>query len=262
MAHSSATEVRALGFNTDFAPALDLRVRSVEECADLADGLRRSESDDRLCARVPARTARCDVLGCGKHFPGLGEANLDSHHDLPSIDKPWKTTVEGGPGSLSRAAPRVAVRDGGACRLSGGHGRPHSGVAVEEVDDRHPAQEDRLSRADHLRRPRHGRRAGGSVDRRGRGRNAARRGRHVPGLPERRERVAGLRGGVQASRKRQEICAPRGGEIRGAFLLAKKRSRALEARMAPAPTQKTVDKLRREIWEFSEEVRACALASR
>ncbi len=24
------------------------------------------------------------VLGCGKHFPGLGEANLDTHHELPS----------------------------------------------------------------------------------------------------------------------------------------------------------------------------------
>jgi beta-N-acetylhexosaminidase len=28
------------------------------------------------------------VLGCGKHFPGLGEANLDTHHALPSVDKP------------------------------------------------------------------------------------------------------------------------------------------------------------------------------
>src|SRR5262249_26858193 len=30
------------------------------------------------------------VLGCGKHFPGLGEANLDTHHELPSIAKSWK----------------------------------------------------------------------------------------------------------------------------------------------------------------------------
>src|ERR1019366_2658832 len=32
----------------------------------------------------------CKILGCGKHFPGLGEANLDSHNALPVIDKPWK----------------------------------------------------------------------------------------------------------------------------------------------------------------------------
>jgi beta-N-acetylhexosaminidase len=27
------------------------------------------------------------VIGSGKHFPGLGEGNLDSHHDLPVIKK-------------------------------------------------------------------------------------------------------------------------------------------------------------------------------
>ncbi len=30
------------------------------------------------------------VLGCGKHFPGLGEGKLDSHHELPVIKKPIK----------------------------------------------------------------------------------------------------------------------------------------------------------------------------
>jgi beta-N-acetylhexosaminidase len=30
------------------------------------------------------------VLGCGKHFPGLGEGQLDSHHELPVIEKVMK----------------------------------------------------------------------------------------------------------------------------------------------------------------------------
>jgi beta-N-acetylhexosaminidase len=30
------------------------------------------------------------VLGCGKHFPGLGEGNLDSHHSMPVVQKSWK----------------------------------------------------------------------------------------------------------------------------------------------------------------------------
>ena len=36
----------------------------------------------------------CHVLGCGKHFPGLGEADLDSHDKLPAITKPWKRLWE------------------------------------------------------------------------------------------------------------------------------------------------------------------------
>jgi len=31
-----------------------------------------------------------NVVGCGKHFPGLGEGKLDSHHELPVIDKSLK----------------------------------------------------------------------------------------------------------------------------------------------------------------------------
>jgi beta-N-acetylhexosaminidase len=34
------------------------------------------------------------VLGCGKHFPGLGEGNLDSHHQLPVIEKSLKKLWE------------------------------------------------------------------------------------------------------------------------------------------------------------------------
>ncbi len=30
------------------------------------------------------------VMGCGKHFPGLGEGRLDSHHELPVIEKSLK----------------------------------------------------------------------------------------------------------------------------------------------------------------------------
>ncbi len=30
------------------------------------------------------------MLGCGKHFPGLGEGKLDSHHELPVIEKSMK----------------------------------------------------------------------------------------------------------------------------------------------------------------------------
>ena len=37
-----------------------------------------------------AGLADAKVLGCGKHFPGLGEGKLDSHHELPVIEKSLK----------------------------------------------------------------------------------------------------------------------------------------------------------------------------
>jgi beta-N-acetylhexosaminidase len=83
-------EVRALGFNTDFAPVFDLGFAASRSVLDT-----RTASDDpkktTLYAREFLRGLReARVLGCGKHFPGLGEAALDTHHELPSVEKPWK----------------------------------------------------------------------------------------------------------------------------------------------------------------------------
>jgi beta-N-acetylhexosaminidase len=30
------------------------------------------------------------IIGSAKHFPGLGEAALDTHHELPQVEKSWK----------------------------------------------------------------------------------------------------------------------------------------------------------------------------
>ncbi|HET6934963.1 MAG TPA: beta-N-acetylhexosaminidase [Candidatus Angelobacter sp.] len=83
-------EARALGFNTDFTPVFDLGLppsRSV-----LTSRTASENPDDVIAyARECLRGLKAaKVLGCGKHFPGLGEANLDTHHELPSISKPWK----------------------------------------------------------------------------------------------------------------------------------------------------------------------------
>ena len=83
-------EARALGFNTDFAPVFDLGFEAS-----------RSVLTSRTASADPAETIEyaraflrglkdAKVLGCGKHFPGLGEANLDSHHDMPVVQKGWK----------------------------------------------------------------------------------------------------------------------------------------------------------------------------
>lgn len=81
---------RALGFNVDFAPVLDLAFeasRSVMSSRSVSETPRKAAAYARQFL-AGLRTAR--VLGCGKHFPGLGEGRLDSHHELPVIEKPLK----------------------------------------------------------------------------------------------------------------------------------------------------------------------------
>jgi beta-N-acetylhexosaminidase len=81
---------RALGFNVDFAPVLDLAFEAS-----------RSVMVSRVVSADPRGTIayareflaglrQAEVIGCGKHFPGLGEGKLDSHHELPVIEKPLK----------------------------------------------------------------------------------------------------------------------------------------------------------------------------
>jgi beta-N-acetylhexosaminidase len=55
----------------------------------------RAVSDDPKQVVIYAREflrglSDAGVLGCGKHFPGLGEATLDTHHELPSVEKPLR----------------------------------------------------------------------------------------------------------------------------------------------------------------------------
>jgi len=81
---------RALGFNVDFAPVLDLAFAASRSVM----GSRAVSADPRqtvgYAREFLAGLKDAGVLGCGKHFPGLGEGNLDSHHELPVIEKSLK----------------------------------------------------------------------------------------------------------------------------------------------------------------------------
>jgi beta-N-acetylhexosaminidase len=81
---------RALGFNVDFAPALDLAF----EASKSVMSSRAVSADPKEVVAYAREFLRgltdAKVLGCGKHFPGLGEGKLDSHHDLPVIAKALK----------------------------------------------------------------------------------------------------------------------------------------------------------------------------
>ena len=81
---------RALGFNVDFAPVLDLAFEASRSVMSSRTVSRKPRETVAYAREFLAGLRAARVLGCGKHFPGLGEGTLDSHHDLPVIDKPLK----------------------------------------------------------------------------------------------------------------------------------------------------------------------------
>lgn len=85
---------RALGFNTNFAPVIDLALDPSRTVMSS-----RAVSADPKQVVIYAREflaglRKAGVVGAGKHFPGLGEANLDTHHALPIVNKSWEKLWE------------------------------------------------------------------------------------------------------------------------------------------------------------------------
>jgi beta-N-acetylhexosaminidase len=77
--------VKAFGFNTTLAPVLDLALpASAGVMGTRAAGATETEVLE-YAGRFLAGLKSESVAGCGKHFPGLGAGNLDSHLDTPVI---------------------------------------------------------------------------------------------------------------------------------------------------------------------------------
>jgi beta-N-acetylhexosaminidase len=90
-AHGSliGQEVCMLGLNTTFAPVLDLRTAASEPVMTTRVVSGDPDQVTRYAGHFLRGLMRHGVLGCGKHFPGLGGGQVDSHHATPVISKPF-----------------------------------------------------------------------------------------------------------------------------------------------------------------------------
>jgi beta-N-acetylhexosaminidase len=83
-----ARAVKAMGFNWNFAPVLDLnnnpRNPVIAERSFGADPMRAAELAMAWMDGSESEGVAC----CVKHFPGHGDTHVDSHRDLPLVDKP------------------------------------------------------------------------------------------------------------------------------------------------------------------------------
>lgn len=83
-------EIRALGFNTTLAPVLDLGLPESEPVMKTRVASPDPREVIRYADEFLSGLKAEGVLGCGKHFPGLGGGTLDSHAATPSIERSFQ----------------------------------------------------------------------------------------------------------------------------------------------------------------------------
>ncbi len=80
-----AEELRSVGINVNFAPILDVNTNIKNPVI----GDRSFSSDARVVARLGCALIKGlqdgRVIACGKHFPGHGDTDSDSHLELPHL---------------------------------------------------------------------------------------------------------------------------------------------------------------------------------
>ncbi|MGO9515671.1 MAG: beta-N-acetylhexosaminidase [Candidatus Korobacteraceae bacterium] len=252
-------EVRALGFNTDFAPVLDLQFEASKNVLTSRTVSANPTQTITYASEFLRGLRDSNVLGCGKHFPGLGEANLDSHNELPSIAKPWKRLWSEDLlpyRELRRELPFVMVAHAAYPGVTGDRAPASlskkwmSDILRSKIGYRGLIITDDLDMGGVL--------AAASIE------EAAvetlRAGADMFLVCQKEESVwrafEAVYKQAETDKKFARLILAKSRHV----LAAKKQSRALKARISPVSTQKTVDRLRRRIWEFGEEVRANTLA--
>ena len=82
-----ARAVKAFGFNVTLAPVLDLALPDSAEVMGTRAAAATADGVVNYARGFLSGLAREGVVGCGKHFPGLGGGRRDSHLETPSIDR-------------------------------------------------------------------------------------------------------------------------------------------------------------------------------
>ena len=88
--HGAATAevLRLLGFNMNFAPMLDLEVYPDADNALRGRYFGATTAEImRFAGAYLEGLQQGGIVACGKHFPGLGDSTVDSHHTLPTVER-------------------------------------------------------------------------------------------------------------------------------------------------------------------------------
>jgi beta-N-acetylhexosaminidase len=94
MGYAIGKQLLSIGVNVSFSPVADININPLNPViGDRSFGEDKVEVSRRSVAYMKGLTA-AGVLACGKHFPGHGDTDIDSHFDLPVINYPMDRLKE------------------------------------------------------------------------------------------------------------------------------------------------------------------------
>ena len=248
---------RAMGFNTDFAPVVDLAFEASRKVMSS-----RSVSADPKEAIMYAREflaglRSASVLGAIKHFPGLGEANLDTHHELPrvkkSLNKLWAADIAPYR-ALKRESPLILVSHAAYPTVTRDH-KPASlskkwitNILREKIGYRGLVVSDDLEMGGVLQAAPIEQATVGHI----------RAGGDLCLICQSEEYIIRSYGALVTEVERDAKFGQRARESIARLRAFKSNSKELK-RLTPAPSAAKLEKLSRQLWEFSEQVRLATI---
>lgn len=120
-------ELRTIGFDLDFAPVMDVDTNPDNPVIGDRSLGNKAETVGRLGAAIIHGLQGAGVMACAKHFPGHGDTEVDSHHDLPVVPHDYERLLK-----VELPPFREAVRADVAAMMT-------AHLLVEHVDDQNPA---------------------------------------------------------------------------------------------------------------------------
>jgi beta-N-acetylhexosaminidase len=119
------SELAALGIDVDFAPVLDVRAPASESVIGDRAFAADTATVANLAGALADGLAAAGRLACGKHFPGHGGAQGDSHRLLPIDARPRDVLLADALAPFAALAPRLPILMGAHVAYAGlGSDRP------------------------------------------------------------------------------------------------------------------------------------------
>ena len=126
-ARALAAELRAVGITLDYAPVLDVLTNPKNPVIGDRSISEKAVDAARLGAAI-VRTLQAEgIAACGKHFPGHGDTQVDSHIELPIVEHPVERMRQ------VEFLPFKAAIDAGVATVMTAH------VLAPALDEKRPA---------------------------------------------------------------------------------------------------------------------------